>query len=74
MQNGGTFGAASTVGWGVCGDYNANFSIVGMVVLLQGGGPPLKPPTETEMPFIFNAFDTCRPACLYIQTIAPDFI
>ena len=39
-------------------EYNANFSIVGMVVLLQGGGPPLKPPTETEMPFIFNAFDT----------------
>ncbi len=26
------------------------------------------------MPFIFNAFDTCRPACLYIQTIATIFI
>lgn len=28
-----------------------------------GGVPPLNPPFETEMPFIFNAFDTCRPAC-----------
>ena len=25
-------------------DYNANFSIVGKVVLLQGGGPPLLNP------------------------------
>jgi hypothetical protein len=32
MQNGGTFGAASPVG-----DYNANFSIVGRVVLLHPG-------------------------------------
>jgi hypothetical protein len=31
---------------GGCGDYHANFSIVGRVVLLQGGGPPLKPPTK----------------------------
>ena len=39
MQNCVTFGAASTVVWGVvCGDYNANFSIVGRVVLIEGGG------------------------------------
>ena len=40
MRNCGTFGAVSTVGWGGwCGDYNANFSIVGRVVLLH---PPLR--------------------------------
>jgi hypothetical protein len=57
----------SVGGW--CGDYNANFSIDGRVVLLPGGVPPLNPPIKTEMPFIFNAFDTCRPRgmlpCLY---------
>ena len=41
MPKCGKFGAASTAGWGAGA---AIFSPVGRVVLLQKGGPPLKPP------------------------------
>ena len=43
MQNRGIFCAESTVVGGWCGDYNANFSIVGRVVLLhRGEGRPIR--------------------------------